>query len=302
MLKSQLNELNTNGFVLLPQKVSLKTIEAARLAYQRMLAKVENKAYPFYRVYDDYLRFNVAGIEHIFHPDIYEKDLFKAAVESHVLQDSCEAIGTKKPVMLLNRIHCTTHYSHTGIWHRDGNPLEKETTIQVAVYLYDENRLWVIPGSHLRPNTPEENRLIKESIKADLPGQITAGGKAGDVLLFKSSILHRASSIGKRAHIHFRFGDETHPTKVVEGTKEWIHRPEVLDVCDNEWRAMFNSMQDAENNEKSTRTHRGPFKRRIKATLLHHTAFFLPESSPFFQKRLWVGTNLKLRQKILGAP
>ena len=136
------------GYVVFPQVITASSLCAAQAAYQRMRRKTESGAYPFCRLYDDLLRTNIAGIEHIFHPDIYEPDLFAAVVESRLLQRAQSLLNAEAPVMLLNRIHCTTRYSHTGIWHRDADP-GTEPHLQVALFLYDEDRFIAVPGSHL---------------------------------------------------------------------------------------------------------------------------------------------------------
>lgn len=57
--------------------------------------------------------------------------------------------------LTLCRYHLTSKYSHVGIWHRDGRPSALET-IQLNIYLYDENGTEIIPESHLRDDNEEE--------------------------------------------------------------------------------------------------------------------------------------------------
>lgn len=291
---------NKQGYVIFKNVIERSTLLAAQAAYQRMLRKVERGIYPYCRIYDDLLRTNIAGIEHIFHPDIYEPDLFAAVVESRLVERAKVLLGAQTPVMLLNRIHCTTRYSHTGIWHRDAEP-GTEPHLQVALFLYDEDRFMVLPNSHKRELTGEERALVSRSLKARLPEQAAIGGQAGDLMFFKSAILHRGSCIHTRANVHFRFGKDLAAAAVPPHRKEWFLRDEVLARCDGAWRTMFErTMCDGEDNTESA--HAPPsgsllrFLKRVAGTALHHALFFLPESHPLFERFKWTAPDLRLRK------
>lgn len=296
---AQLDEFRRQGFVLLRGVIKGEVLENARTAYHCMRGKVEQGAYPYFRLYDDMVPLNIAGIEHVFHPDIYEPAMFQAAIQSRVLEGACDILGTQEPTMLLNRIHCTTRYSHSGMWHRDAEPGNHDT-VQTAMYLWPENRLFVVPGSHLRPSTDDEKSRIAASRKTSLPGETRVQAQAGDLLFFSSAIMHRASSVGSRAHLHFRFGKDPAGRAVREGHREWFHRPEVLSECDEGWRRVFaETMQDALDNSRSPqgfKERQHPrLSRRLLATALHYALFPLPESHPLYEKKLWLTPNLKLK-------
>ena len=295
--------LEVNGYCLFKNVISDRTVDLARAAYQRMLCKIEAGGYPFFRIYDNYWLLNIAGIEHIFHPDIFEPDLFAAVVESGLLPKAMGLLGTTTPVMLLNRIHCTTHYSHTGIWHRDADACT-EPHLQMALFLFDEDRFFVVPGSHQRELSTEENHLLSVSRMACLPNQMTIGGQAGDLMFFNSSILHRGSCIQQRAHVHFRIGKGDPQIPFQSECREEFGRREVLDLCDEHWEKMFTcNMYDSQDSRKSvcgssSNSSRGILK-RLMATFLHHVLFFIPESSPLFSRLQWAAPNLRL-QKVFG--
>ena len=292
--------LDTGGYVLIKKVLSNATLEKAQHAYQRMRRKAEAGLYPHVRIYDNLLRTNIAGIEHIFHPGIYEPDLFAAVVESRLLQRAKRLLHTDAPVMLLNRIHCTTRYSHTGIWHRDA-PAMTEPHVQVALFLYDEDRFIVVPGSHSRQDTEEEQSLLRKNSKVVLPGQAAIGGSAGDLLVFKSAILHRGSSVYERANVHFRLGKDPAEAAIHPHRKEWFLRPEVLALCDGDWRTLFETtMTDGRDNAESTLADLSwrpvNLVKQTVGTALHHALFFLPESHPLFERFRWISPNLRLRK------
>lgn len=71
-------------------------------------------------------------------------------------------------------------------WHRDHHPIDTaplqgyiddivETGpryVQWNLSLYDDNVLWVLPGSHLRANTEAENEQLLADPKVPLPGAV----------------------------------------------------------------------------------------------------------------------------------
>ena len=121
-------------------------------------------------------------------------------------------------------------------WHRDVNPITKgpleglqedtrangPTYMHWNVALYDDEVLWVVPGSHLRPNTDEENRQLaavdhhygnsqlpqSDRRHTPLPGSVCPRLNAGDALLNQLEILHWGSRYGpvqrRTFHVGFR--------------------------------------------------------------------------------------------------
>ena len=79
--------------------------------------------------------------------------------------------------------------------------------VQWNITLYDDDVLWVVPGSHKRINTPEENARILEDPHAAVPGGVQTRLKAGDGVIYILPILHWGSnySTKKRRCIHGGF-------------------------------------------------------------------------------------------------
>ena len=111
-------------------------------------------------------------------------------------------------------------------WHRDHHPIDTaplqgylddilETGpryVQWNLSLYDDNVLWVIPGSHLRVNTEEENRQLLADPRAPLPGGVQTHLNAGDGVVYILPILHWGSNYSRkmRRTIHGGFSNFTH--------------------------------------------------------------------------------------------
>ena len=70
--------------------------------------------------------------------------------------------------------------------------------------LYDDNVLWVVPGSFRRPNTEAENRQLRENPRMPLPGGIPVELNAGDGVVYINLNHHWGSnySAGLRRTIH----------------------------------------------------------------------------------------------------
>lgn len=95
-------------------------------------------------------------------------------------------------------------------WHRDViqipqdqideeaiyNPDRFHNSVQINLPLYEDETLWVIPGSHKRPNTPEERVAFNGSkhyapIDADMPGGVRVAIRPGQAVLYNNNIIHR---------------------------------------------------------------------------------------------------------------
>jgi hypothetical protein len=70
--------------------------------------------------------------------------------------------------------------------------------VQWNVPLYDDDVLWVMPGSHRRLNTEEENRRLMEEPRVPLPGAVQTRLKAGDGVAYITPILHWGSRYDRR--------------------------------------------------------------------------------------------------------
>jgi len=79
--------------------------------------------------------------------------------------------------------------------------------VQWNIPLYDDDVLWVIPGSHIRPNTAEENETIGRDPRVPVAGGVQTHLNAGDGVAYILPILHWGSnySTKKRRTIHGGF-------------------------------------------------------------------------------------------------
>ena len=110
-------------------------------------------------------------------------------------------------------------------WHRDlyppyGAPLQGYVDdiiesgpryVQWNLCLYDDDVLWVVPGSHARLNTEKENELLRTNRSTPFPGGVQTHLNAGDGVAYILPILHWGSnySTKMRRTIHGGFSTFT---------------------------------------------------------------------------------------------
>lgn len=94
-------------------------------------------------------------------------------------------------------------------WHRDViqipedeindslfSPNRFHNSVQINLPLIEESSLWIVPGSHNRPNTKEENYVFEGSKHyspegVDMPGGIPVKVRAGQAVLYNNNLIHR---------------------------------------------------------------------------------------------------------------
>jgi len=110
--------------------------------------------------------------------------------------------------------------ANTG-WHRDIHPFDMAPLdglqedirmnglcyLQWNIALYDDAYLHVVPGSHLRRNSIEENKVERRMGLVPLPGFQQVDLKAGDGVIYINNILHAAadSESAKRRTLHLGY-------------------------------------------------------------------------------------------------
>jgi hypothetical protein len=97
-------------------------------------------------------------------------------------------------------------------WHRDIHPFDMAPMrllqldmlengpryVQWNIPLYDDDVLWVVPGSHRRVNTAQENEELLKDRLAPLTGGIPVELKAGDGVIYINFLLHWGSNYSSK--------------------------------------------------------------------------------------------------------
>jgi len=112
-----------------------------------------------------------------------------------------------------------------AIWHRDLHPFNSAPLqgyvddllengpwyLQWNIPLYDDDVLWVVPGSHRRCNTPEEDQQLLAGARLPLPGGVPVDMRAGDGVAYILPIIHWGSNYTTklRRTIHGGYANHT---------------------------------------------------------------------------------------------
>jgi len=112
-----------------------------------------------------------------------------------------------------------------AVWHRDIHPVDTAPLqayiddiiengpryVQWNIPLYDDSVLWVVPGSHARLNTDEENAALNSDARTPVPGAVQTHLSAGDGVVYILPLLHWGSRYNAkmRRTIHGGFSEYT---------------------------------------------------------------------------------------------
>ena len=127
---------------------------------------------------------------------------------------SSELLGVDNAAVCEMMMMCSPPHRNFGPaqWHRDlsppyCSPLQGYTDdiaesgpryVQWNLSLYDDDVLWVVPGTHLRINSAEENRQLLKDRTAPMPGGVQTHLRAGDGVAYILPILHWGSNYSTR--------------------------------------------------------------------------------------------------------
>ena len=191
-------EFSTQGYSLVEDAVEPEMVDRLEAAARRVWAKVRAG------------EVDVAGngpeataifgvIAPEFGEPVFAEHLVSPSIERYVKA----FLG---PDLRMGHVHlwCADKGYDTG-WHRDigtgnqdGDP-EREmalitqpmTGLRWQLALVDDPCLWLVPGSHLRPRTPEEHQALAVDKKVDITGQQNIFLQRGQVLFWSGYTIHR---------------------------------------------------------------------------------------------------------------
>ena len=167
------------------------------------------------------------------HVDAATANTVELCLHAHTLGVSRQALrdpdlGLKQMILMCNP---ETDYG-PDLWHRDGSHGPKKEaplaglqadmlangpgSVQWNIPLYDDDVLWIVPGSHRRLNTAQENRELLTDPRGPLSSGMQVKLKAGDGVMYINTILHWPSNyttkLRRVIHLAYRsFGGQLYP-------------------------------------------------------------------------------------------
>ena len=152
----------------------------------------ENRQYYFHLL----TKPGTEAIHHAFHhPKILET--VEQLIGPHLIVNNASILASNPGV------------SYNLGWHRDviqipeaeieDRLFSKErfhNSVQINLPLVQEDALEIVPGSHNRPNTPEENQAFAGTkhyapLDAEMPGAMQVSLKAGQAVFYNNNLIHR---------------------------------------------------------------------------------------------------------------
>lgn len=278
-----------NGYLVIKRGIDPRSLKEAQDAALRVVEKCASGSYPFCRADTRLSDKFIEKIDHIFHPDIFEPEIFKAVVDSNIVQYAKDAMGHQDVFASFYRMHPTMGFSTWSAWHRDDLPDGRDYTIKATLPLFPECGFYVVPGSHKKGDTTINTNT---TIKGKLEGEVCVAAEAGDILLFHTAIAHRGSCAGrnkfKRAQVHFRFTATAHADKTPRVEDTWSTRPEMLALADDAWRDVLTKQISAASYKVTKRVapvHGAKSKgRQLLARAFYYLSALLPRSHPWISE------------------
>ena len=185
----------------------------SKISYN-VLNKASFGKWKYIRVYRDYPKFfgkiNIFGVDYPLNKSL-DPNLYDEFQKLDYKTDLLDFLGWKNFYTPLIRLHTnSSFYNYQGEWHRDDNNFPSPNSIQIIIYLMDEEGYKIIPK--------DKNYLLeKNGIKADrirnplgefykLPENVYDVVKAqrGDILIHESGLMHQGFCKKKRMHFHVR--------------------------------------------------------------------------------------------------
>lgn len=204
-MKVDRQQLLNDGFIILREVISPQQLEAMRHSYDILVERQGG---------DEWLD---SGAQ----PRLEANDLIDESTANAVeiwlhentLGVARELLCAPDPAVTSMWSMCSPLRDHgPANWHRDLHPIDMAplrvlqdslltngpTYLQWNIPLYDDDVLWVVPGSHRRFNTEEENNCLRENAKQPLPGGMPVQLKAGDGVVYSNYILHWGSNYSRK--------------------------------------------------------------------------------------------------------
>ncbi|KAL3420864.1 phytanoyl-CoA dioxygenase [Phlyctema vagabunda] len=275
---SYLEQLNRDGFVLVPNLLTPGELETLRSASQAVTANARAgnwphvrtlpKQFPPWTTADDGesnpARQGIWGVQFLMHPAQTCQAAFVRSYFAPRLLDTVKQLlqcADDDLVMELYNVLVRPDADFALRWHRDGiaaTATDDEELhrlrapawhAQWNVALYDDASLVVVPGSHRRARTATERQA--DPFDDHLPGQLTVRVRAGDAVFYNNNILHRGvydantdrlTLHGSMGHVK---GSALRARNVLQhGVRDWVGDVDLSVLPTEEERVRAEGMRD----------------------------------------------------------
>ena len=258
LTSSEINAFVENGYIIRKGALSQTDIQAYQTAIDRILHKCRVEG-----LHADHLRYidgerdDIWGVNNIFHPSIREQALVDALAHPQILDVIKALIGERLRYHLCTLLVSSERKPYHINWHRDSAPdgeVPLETLlsrlrshVQLNGALYDDETLYIVPGSHRRELTDTERAVLQQTPKAEMPNQLTVKLEPSDIVFYNSSLLHKGYNPidAKRQTLHYAVVVAPPANKPANPqsptSQEWLNDPAFLNNLPPRLKPLFDN-------------------------------------------------------------
>ncbi|KAF3940877.1 hypothetical protein ABW19_dt0209467 [Dactylella cylindrospora] len=267
--KIDLSAFERDGFIIVDDVLPPALFDAAKRSCEEAIEKgrrgewphlrIVGKAFPPWPVSGP----DIWGVQHLMHPDLNLPIFKEIYTIDQLLSTACSILAVPSPSSLQLELFNLLINPHTTPfslpYHRDtipsATPSQEEvellkrprTGTQYNLALYDDACLIVVPGSHRRPKTADEQAILSADDKAPLPNEIRVVLKPNQAVFYENDILHRAVyTLDKRVTLHGSVGmrgEVERARMVLQHGVEYLRDPkfaeELNEVGNDMWRNLL---------------------------------------------------------------
>ncbi|KAI0822153.1 hypothetical protein BC628DRAFT_1391219 [Trametes gibbosa] len=266
-IKEQYNE---QGYVVIPGLITPEHLNALEIASERVIARTRADKWPHRRTvgrqfppYGDGDP-DSWGVQHVMHPDLGEPAFARWYTSDPLVNAVRELLGCEEDVLqmeLFNMLINPTSNSFALRWHRDDvreTATEDEERIALSIWhhgtqwntaLREDSCLFIVPGSHKRPRTPEQrahsSTLDPPTDPLAMPGAIRVALHPGETVFYNNNILHCATydPHAPRVTLHACMGETlggpARARNVLQHGLEWMKEDRFAETLDARGRRML---------------------------------------------------------------
>lgn len=258
------------GFVIIPNLVSEPLRTELENACTRVIARTRAGEWKHRRtVGRQFPPFDEAhpdswGVQHVMHPDLKEPAFTRWYTSQPLLAAATELLACGEDELqmeLFNLLINPESHAFALRWHRDDvreTATEDEEREALALWhhgvqwntaLYTDSCLYVVPGSHKLPRSPEQ-RAHSSTMEApadplDMPGAVQVVLQPGQSVFYNSNILHCATydPNQRRATLHATMGStrggQSRARNILQHGLLWMKEERFCEGLDDRGRAML---------------------------------------------------------------
>ncbi|KAJ7028513.1 hypothetical protein C8F04DRAFT_61704 [Mycena alexandri] len=268
-----------DGFVIVPGLITAEEFPRLERACADVISRTRKGEWPYRRtVGKQFPPYGDGdpdswGVQHVMHPDLGQPAFSEWYTSTALINAVKTLLGCEEEQLqmeLFNLLINPVAHNFALRWHRDDIPGDtseeeerhaldawKPNGIQWNTALYKDSCLFVVPGSHMVPRSPEQRLHSKgqdpPTNPLDMPGSIRVSLQPGETVFYNSNILHCAAynAQAPRTTLHASMGNiaggSVRARNVLQHGLNWMKEPQFNNGLDPRGKAMLARLLDLYN-------------------------------------------------------